>query len=167
MSKQLKETFTNDLRYNEEVVSIEELDFELSDEDIKKPYFDKEELDVIWKTLRQIYNVTDDHYIIMYLIYYLGFSYRKTGAVVGRVPSLVFLYEAQAIHAVRVLMGIDIISEKDPREIQTAVRQALNINYIGFPLRDKNGKVISRPTENTPRKIKARLQKKYAEEFEA
>ena len=167
MSQSIKETFTNDLRYHEEIVSIEDLGFDLSDEDVQKPYFDEEELSVIWETLRKVYEPTDDHFIIMYLIYYLGFSYRKTGAVVGRVPSLVFLYESQAIHATKVLLGFELITEKDPRELQLAVMRELDIPYIGFPVHDTKGNVITKPTENTPRKIKNKLKARYEEKFES
>lgn len=167
MSQQIRETFSNDLRYRAETISIEDLGFDLSDEDVQKPYFDKEELDLIWDTLKLVYEPNDDHYIIMYLLYYLGFSYRKAGAVVGRVPSLVFLYEEQAVHAVRVLLGIELIQDKDPRDLQQAVMKLLNLPFIGFTTRDAHGKIISRPKENTPRKIQKLLAERYAEKCES
>lgn len=102
MSNTTRETFSNDLRYNNEVVSMEDLSIEFPDREIQSPYYEKEDLDLIWGTLREIYDITDNRYLAMYLIYYLGFSYRKAAEVLGNKAhtSCVF-YVEQAIAAVK------------------------------------------------------------------
>lgn len=132
--KDIKETFTSDLKYNNTIISLEDLEHEISDEDVIYPSaYSTEDLELIWRTLRKCYDLTDDHYIIMYLIYYLGFSYRKAGAVVGRVPSLVFLYEEQAIHAIKVFMGLEKVVETDPRDFLKRVKVYLDFDVVKFP----------------------------------
>lgn len=164
-SKQINETFTNDLRYNDEVISLEDLTIEPSDESVPSSGYKREDLDMIWDVLRACYDLNDDHYIIMYLIYYLGFSYRKAGAVVGRVPSLVFLYEEQALHAARVYMGMELVTRKDPRDLHIRVAQLLNIPEIDwYPFTTpENGimKYIENP--NMPEVIQERFRKLYEE----
>lgn len=84
MYKELEETFTNDLRYRNEVVSLEQdgLD-EIAEQHSSGIKFSPEEIELVWNTLGRLYKKDEEPYILMYLVYYLGFSYREAAEVVG------------------------------------------------------------------------------------
>lgn len=84
MYKKLEETFTNDLRYRSEIVSLNQNNFEevLAEEE-KQTTYSPEQFDLVWNTLKNLYSIDEDKYIVIYLIYYLGFSYRDAATVLG------------------------------------------------------------------------------------
>ena len=85
MYKKLEETFTNDLRYRSEFVSLNQDAFDeiLEEEEKQKTEYTPEQFDLVWKTLKNLYSINEDKYIVIYLIYYLGFSYRDAAEVLG------------------------------------------------------------------------------------
>lgn len=102
MYKDLEETFTCDLRYRNEVVSLNHDSFlELEERIIEQPSFSQEDINLVWDTLDELYGKSDEHYILVYLVFYLGFSYRDAAAVVGRVVSYVHKTVQQSIKEVR------------------------------------------------------------------
>ena len=113
MNRKIHETFSNDIRYNSEIISMEDLSVDISEQEQKTVYYNKEELDLIWSTLKDIYDITDEHYIVMYLIFYLGFSYRKAAVVIGRVHTSCVFYVDQAINEVK-----ERIANNEKREIE-------------------------------------------------
>lgn len=85
MYKNTQETFTNDIRYRNEIVSIEE-DYipELEEKEQESGIsFTQEDLDMIWSTLRKLYPINNTKYILIYLVYYIGLSYRDAADVTG------------------------------------------------------------------------------------
>ena len=89
MYKKLEETFTNDLRYRSEIVSLNQNNFEevLAEEE-KQTTYSPEQFDLVWNTLKNLYSIDEDKYIVIYLIYYLGFSYIDAATVLGSSVSL-------------------------------------------------------------------------------
>lgn len=106
MTKTIHETFTDDLHYTADVVSLETLcnengEYNIEEQTVASNYYNKDELILIWNILRKIYPINDEHYIIMYLMYDLGLSYRKVASIIGRGPSFVFLYTTQAVQEIQ------------------------------------------------------------------
>lgn len=100
--KRISETFTSDLRHNYTVVSLDALRDDIEEHKVESSnLYTEEELQLVWDTLREIYEIYDEHYIIMYLMYYLGMSFRKAANILERGPSFVFLYANTAIQAVK------------------------------------------------------------------
>ena len=109
--KSINETFTCDLRHNYTTVSLDYLEEEIEDRKIEpSAYYNEEELALVWKTLKELYDIHDEHYIIMYLMYYLGLSFRKTANIIERGPSFVFLYANSAIAEVQKKLKIQVAS---------------------------------------------------------
>lgn len=82
MYKNLEETFTNDLRYRSEIVSLNQNNFdEVLAEEEKQSTYTPEQFDLVWNALKNLYSIDEDRYIVIYLIYYLGFSYRDAADV--------------------------------------------------------------------------------------
>ena len=50
MTRKIHETFSNDIRYNSEIISMEDLSVDISEQEKKTVYYNKEELDLIWST---------------------------------------------------------------------------------------------------------------------
>ena len=119
MRDSINETFTADLHYNAELTSLEDIENEIEERETPSNYYNEEELKLIWDTLKQMYKKEDEHYIIMYLMYSLGFSFRKVATVIGRGPSFVFLYAKQAIEGVQKRLGVEIKAEPDDEEPTT------------------------------------------------
>lgn len=116
MNHSIHETFTEDLHYHAELVSLEDIENELEEREVSSNYYNEEELKLVWDTLKDIYQITDEHYVIMYLMYYLGFSFRKVATVIGRGPSFVFLYAKQAITEVQKRLGVEVKTEPEYEE---------------------------------------------------
>ena len=70
MRDSINETFTADLHYNAELTSLEDIENEIEERETPSNYYNEEELKLIWDTLKQMYKKEDEHYIIMYLMYY-------------------------------------------------------------------------------------------------
>lgn len=85
MFKDFEETFTNDLRFRNEIISLENGDIELFEETEKEQPFSytQEEIELVWTTLAKICNRNSNKYIMTYLIFYLGYSYRDAADVLG------------------------------------------------------------------------------------
>lgn len=102
MYKELEETFTNDLRYRNEVVSINQDEFEFLEEKSRhESEFNAEDLSLIWDTLLKLYGQNDERYVLIYLIYYLGYSYRDAAETLGIVVSWCHKLTEKTIKAVR------------------------------------------------------------------
>ena len=103
MYKEHEETFTNDLRYRNETVSLnqDEFEFLLEEQKTNENSFIKEDLELVWETLKSMYGQTDDRYILIYLIYYLGYSYRDAAETIGIVVSWRHKLTEKTIKAVR------------------------------------------------------------------
>lgn len=104
-----EETFTNDLRYRAEIVSLNQDSFnDLEDEAVMSNGYNTEDLTNIWGTLESLYGKNDESYILMYLVYYLGYSYRDASSVVGLVVSCCHKRVQKAIADVQKKLNIPV-----------------------------------------------------------
>lgn len=55
----------------------------LEEREPEQPLFTMEEINSIWVHLEHLYGKADERYILMYLVFYLGYSYRDAAAVLG------------------------------------------------------------------------------------
>ena len=80
-----EETFTNDLRFRNEIYSIDNEEVCAIPEREVEPEtgFSVEEVEKVWKTLNKICSKNSHKYIITYLVFYLGYSYRDAANVLG------------------------------------------------------------------------------------
>lgn len=117
MFKKFEETFTNDLRYRAETVSLNQESFdELADSNAESCDYSAEDLVNIWGTLERIYGKTDESYILMYLVYYLGYSYRDASTVIGMALSCCHKRVKKAIVEVqRELLNNKAKNDSDPQ----------------------------------------------------
>lgn len=84
MYKDFEETFTNELRWRNEITNTSlDLLEDLVDREQQSQSFSQEELDLVWGTFDKLYGKKSIRYIMTYLIFYIGYSYRDSAKVLG------------------------------------------------------------------------------------
>lgn len=82
MYKEFEETFTNELRWRNEITnSTNDLLDDLVESEKESISYTQEELDLVWNTFDELYGKKSVRYLMAYLIFYLGYSYRDAAHV--------------------------------------------------------------------------------------
>lgn len=84
MYKDFEETFTKDLRWRNEVTRTNfDLLEELAEREQQSLTFTQEEVDLVWGTLDKLFGKRSIRYIMVYLVFYIGYSYRTSAKILG------------------------------------------------------------------------------------
>ena len=84
MFRNFDETFTNDLRFRNEIISLDCEEANLLEErEVQSPEFSQDDIDWVWSTLENLFGKNSNKYIMVYLVFYLGYSYRDAAEVLG------------------------------------------------------------------------------------
>ena len=102
MFKDFEETFTNDIRFRNEIVSLDcDAANELEEHVLQSTEFSQEEIERVWHTLANMFGKNSNKYIMTYLVFYLGYSYRDASNVLDISVSWGHNLVEKAIESVR------------------------------------------------------------------
>lgn len=85
MYKEFEETFTNELRWRNEISynSMDMLDDLIESTPQQAMTFSQEDIDLVWNTFDTLFGKRSIKYIMTYLVFYIGYSYRDAARTLG------------------------------------------------------------------------------------